>query len=263
MGTGSATILLSAPIFTRRWPLFRSRTKLVHSCVEPVPLCHVYSHQPPAYYVAAASSALGKTWPAAAPGLLGQASYSAGRLAEFWHRLSIGDPGRFQRIFGPGAECCFWAEGVHRFRPVFGFPGHLAVAKVCFRPNPTELPRVLPVGEARSSHQGWTEGALETSEWALQWILDAVTTTTAATAEFQKPVLPISAHHLEGGKCLDVALWESRHPGGNIPTGALSDLMSRMEAVGHSDAAFACAFYLSILPLQSAPPPSAEEIKDS
>ncbi len=240
-------IVACPPRFTRRWPRFLKQTRLVHSCVEPVPLCHIYSDRRPESGVNK-TSALGKTWPAAAPGLLGQASYSAGRLAEFWHRLSIGDPMKFQQLLGPRAECCYWAEGVHRFRPAFGFPGHLAVAKACFRPNPVDLPSVLLVGEAWSSHQGWPEGALETAEWALQWLLK--TALAPARGKKQQVLVPPAPttqhHHLEGGRYLDINLWETRHPGGEIPAGARSDLLSKMDAVGHSDAALACAFYLCL-----------------
>ena len=175
----------------------------------------------------------------AAPGFLGQASYSAGRLAEFWHRLAVGDPARFQQLLGPGAECCFWAEGVHRFRAAFGFPGHLAVARACTHPNPKSLPHVLLVGEAWSAHQGWTEGALETVDWALDSLLRGVPPP-------EGPQEGPNFFHLEGGRCLDVSSWEARHPGGTIPPSARADLLARMDAVSHSDAALACAFYMTI-----------------
>jgi len=86
-------------------------------------------------------------------------------------------------------------------------------------PQPVRLPRLHLVGEAFSSQQGWTEGALLTSLSAVDYILNDKTT---SKSKFAQP-LPLpeptkgGANMIYRGIVADVSEWGSRHPGGFGP----------------------------------------------
>ena len=86
-------------------------------------------------------------------------------------------------------------------------------------PSPVRLPGLYLVGEAFSSQQGWTEGALLTAAAVVEHILHRPETSASRYAQ------PMDAAPKEkGGKTmvyrglvLDVSEWAKRHPGGFGP----------------------------------------------
>jgi hypothetical protein len=86
-------------------------------------------------------------------------------------------------------------------------------------PSPVQLPRLHLIGEAFSSQQGWTEGALLTSMQAVEHI------TKHPLASASKHAQPIkAAERKKGGDqmiykgiVVDVSEWRDRHPGGFGP----------------------------------------------
>ena len=83
-------------------------------------------------------------------------------------------------------------------------------------PNPARLPRVYLVGEAYSSQQGWTEGALITSNLAVSHILSGETTSISKHAQpMHGPVTGRRDVITYRGLVLNVSTWRARHPGGS------------------------------------------------
>eukprot|EP00457_Paulinella_chromatophora_P003956 gb/GEZN01003966.1/.p1 GENE.gb/GEZN01003966.1/~~gb/GEZN01003966.1/.p1 ORF type:complete len:612 (-),score=76.47 gb/GEZN01003966.1/:209-2044(-) len=83
-------------------------------------------------------------------------------------------------------------------------------------PSPARLPRLYLVGEAYSSQQGWTEGALLTSFNAVNHILKSPTKSLSKFAQtLPKPIQKEGSNVMTyKGLIADVSEWRERHPGG-------------------------------------------------
>lgn len=240
------------------WSLLRKHARSLSSAVEAEVLQHVYVRggDPPHGRPAgpASSWVVPDTGQVVAPQYVGsgwwQVSYSSGRVARLWRDYAMQDERGFldrvrefaHAITGrPDAAAevrrHLWPFAVHKWRAVPGFDLPSAVT-AAVRVNPVRLPGVLCAGEAFSSHQGWMEGALETSELAVHAILGARGTTPRPTAD------PRGASewvvYVEGAR-VDVRDFAAVHPGG---VSALENhigehLDDYMMHVGHSPHAWA------------------------
>jgi hypothetical protein len=77
----------------------------------------------------------------------------------------------------------------------------------CVVPHPTKLPGLVCVGEQFSTEQGWAEGALESCDVALDYLLDG-------RVPFRRlKRLPVKCIAYDD-RIIDVADWLRRHPGG-------------------------------------------------
>lgn len=98
----------------------------------------------------------------------------------------------------------YWKNAVSFWHPnVSG----KALTSRCVVPHPVKLPGLAIVGEEFSRFQGWAEGALETAEIALRYLLDGkhghriIAKRPAGTLCYD-------------GRVLDVREWMKKHPGG-------------------------------------------------
>lgn len=263
-------VVACPPIFTREWLRFFEATRLSHACVEATPLCRIYMplRKPmerhdlhavlPYSRLQQVSSTPGKKHV--------QISYSAGPLARHWHRLSL-SPTRLKAELkrewdsldtkdvmqsvdidweGSDPLVYYWDHGVHRFRPGFGFDKH-AVTRAALYPVPDAEEYLCRIGEAFSGYQGWCEGALQTAELALSYKpppppLPRRPSLLPRTQTYESMCI--------NGRIIPIHDWLSRHPGG---AKAIEnhlrdkDALRAMLRVGHSQYAFAIAFYMDSL----------------
>ena len=236
------------PRFMEEWPSVRGWVRPQTACVRTAPLCHVYA-------TLKGDERLQKTF-FRTTGELGQvisgenrwfqASYTAGRTAEFWNRLALDDQAFRAKVRGMvrGAlrkevdevRAHFWQDAVHYWVPVYKTPTKDLVARAVV-PHPVALPRFYCAGEAFSGTQGWCEGALQTAEAALL---------AAAAAGPPPPAQYPEKYVLFQGRILDVAEWMEVHPG----TKALvedrlgQDITGVFGLVDHSKNAYATVFGL-------------------
>ena len=77
----------------------------------------------------------------------------------------------------------------------------------CVIPHPVSLPNLVCVGESFSLIQGWAEGALQTCEIALDYLLRGKT----PFKQFKRAPKNTVVYD---GRVIDVKDWFSRHPGG-------------------------------------------------
>lgn len=227
------------------WTAMRTHARPVLDAVEPGCLNHIYARgavgsvhrrSPSGLLQQTIGDQYGKGW--------FQASYSAGRVAEFWFRLFL--VGRetasdlLSRLLGfriSTPRVHFWAEAYHHWRPAPAFDLRKAVAKAV-QPHPFRLPNLYLCGEAFSSHQAWMEGALETAELATDAFLRRKSVLRRRTAPDEL---------CYDGRLIDVSEFQQVHPGG---VGAISahlldkDVRSLMEHIGHSKFAYATIFHL-------------------
>ena len=147
-----------------------------------------------------------------------QISYSAGRIATFWHRLKLDDPARFKALLQSelrregwnevpvdGIKSFYWAHAVHSWVPMFQDPAVDRLVQQSIVPHPTALPHLYWAGEAFSSIQGWMEGALQTANM----VLGMVTQDSSIPSKIRFP----SEFVIVDGRILDVSEWKHVHPG--------------------------------------------------
>ena len=95
-----------------------------------------------------------------------QISYSAGRMADYWQRLHLNHPKKFEAkikaefhrlpkcgIVGQH-PCLYWRHAVHMWKPVFGNVNTLAhMVDAAIEPHPVKLPQFYFIGEACRGNQ--------------------------------------------------------------------------------------------------------------
>ena len=227
------------------WSALRAHARPVLDAVEPGSLNHVY-----------ARGSIGGVHERSATGLLQQtigdqygrgwfqASYSAGRVAEFWFRLFLaGGTAAYsllKRLLGwaPGEiRVHFWREAYHRWRPAPAFDLPRAVRKAV-RPHPLRLPDLYLCGEAFSSYQAWMQGGVETARMATDLFLkrDRVQTRPKGRDEL-----------CVDGRLVDVAAFQAVHPGGRVAIARHlvdEDVGPLMRHVGHSEVANSAVLHM-------------------
>ena len=276
-------VIATPPRFAQDWEISKLYLKpLIHS-IGTLPLHHIYvknrSSQPaPGTFDATANGIVvsGGDYDAAGTGPQDrgyfQFLYSCGRTARFWNNLAISYPDRFIReirglfrkwsattqdpgpsTIDPGADIrrCYWPHAVHYWKPSFAFPqrGSDACVQKAVRPLPEKLPMLYCVGEAYSSVQGWTEGALQTTEVVLQCVLRDLGASVAERPRETKMARTKSGTETLriAGRTVDVTRWKHSHPGSRqlIEKYIGKDITDVFNAVGHSDDAWRVIFHLS------------------
>lgn len=198
--------------------------------------------------------------------------YSCGRTARFWNNLRLSHPVRFiddiKKLFkkwfcsrttnrGPRGDgridstadikSHYWPHAVHFWKPSFAFPKHvMTCVKKAVRPHGKNLPRLYCIGEAYSSVQGWTEGALQTAEMAIKFLVQDLKEKHFSA---KRPDMTQNSCLIIEGREVDVSLWKHRHPGSlqliEKYENHKGDLQDLFQAVGHSEDAWRTVFHLS------------------
>jgi monoamine oxidase len=141
-----------------------------------------------------------------------QVSYSAGRVADFWHGLSLTDlfkpflNEQFKHITGYSQKLIdvknyYWKNAVHYWQP-----NYKTTAKSLMRRSVVPhmlLDNLYIAGEAVSTNQGWLEGALETASLVLDLL----------SASPRKNIIFPKEYVIYDGRVLDVEHWKHFHPG--------------------------------------------------
>ena len=234
------------PSNSREWTILQNHARSTLCAVTEGSLSHIYvrSPHPPETHVRSPDSTLAQTISSQYGNDWFQASYSGGRIAQFWHHLRSQSVSKFRTVLyetlrrrmgisvASNAEhrMHYWPRAYHLWRPAPGFDLRRAVQHAV-QPNPTTCPNLFFAGEAFSSHQAWMEGALETAELALRGISHGG----------DRPVRNDETR--VDGRPVDVRAWMQSHPGGAgaLQNHAGEDLGVYMRHVGHSDEAWAFA----------------------
>jgi monoamine oxidase len=161
-----------------------------------------------------------------------QAAYACDRFERVWRELQYQGPDVLKReiqdqlakvdlpeIDGVEIDTVHLCSGfVHRWHLEAHVNGKTKdeLAAMAVYPQPVQLPRLHVIGEAFSSQQGWTEGALLTSMAAVDHILTSPTASKSphvqhvALGEQKKGGTKMAYR----GSVVDVSEWANRHPGG-------------------------------------------------
>lgn len=219
----SAVIFICVPPHAaERWTIVNQwgRAQLYAVMSSPLHRICAQTKSAPAesFHVRSPTSILGQSTSSAHSAWM-QPSYTGGRLARFWHRLRISQPGMFLAVIKEElwnvlsifieterVQSHYFEHGYHMWRPVPVFSLSRAV-EMSLMLNPRHLPNVFWAGEAYSSFQGWVEGAIETAQKAL-----AIFTGKAAYI-LSKRAMQVSDIVIEG-RILDAKTWMRNHPGG-------------------------------------------------
>lgn len=234
------------PTVSKEWTALREHARSTLCAVTEGALSHIYvrAPHPPATHVRCPDSTLAQTISSQYGNDWFQASYSGGRIAQFWHHLRSQSVSRFKTVLyetlrrrmgivvSSDAEhrAHYWPCAYHLWRPAPGFDMRRAV-RHAVQPNPKSCPNLFFAGEAFSSHQAWMEGAVETAEMVLETIVHGG----------DSPALDNETRI--DGRPVDVRAWSQSHPGGAraLENHAGEDLGVYMRHVGHSDQAWAFA----------------------
>jgi cytochrome b involved in lipid metabolism len=220
-------ILACPPIFWTSWQIY-TYLKPLHMCVKPLSLNHIYAKTSRRAKVRSnlnfhikTTSALSQIISSSYQNNWFQISYSAGKVADFWFQMNLRNPTYTEQLLKKylqevlnDLKCpqtihikdivqCYVRHAFHLWLPNFNFDKTRAIKKsIC--PNPARLPMCFVSGEAFSSHQGWIEGALETSDLVLRALhKNRLVTVNAVNFEYV----------IFQGAVLNIQQWKLVHPG--------------------------------------------------
>ena len=178
-----------------------------------------------------------------------QVSYSAGENARFFYRLKQTKPQMLGKIIKEKLaelgvnipisrmESHYWEEAFHYWKPVFNF-NIMDSMKNSVYPHPINLPGLFYAGEAFSTIQGWIEGALETSELALNTFYAI----KSRNYIFRPIKIPKSEEYvILDNRYLDVSQWKVVHPGSTqaINNYLRKDISQLFRHIKHTDYSWA------------------------
>jgi hypothetical protein len=180
-----------------------------------------------------------------------QISYSAGRAAEFWNRYKLKyGLAKMKTLLEDytGFELeeiasYHWTYGYHMWQPVPQFDIKKAVT-YSIEPQPNKLPHFYWSGECFSSYQGWSEGALETSDM----VLDCWHNKKHLVPLYKNIPTKYKEIMIFDGRILDVRKWKEVHPGSKelIEKHLGEDISKRFRFIKHSDLSWAALYSLQI-----------------
>jgi hypothetical protein len=235
-----------------KWEVSQKYLKPLLNSVKPLSLNHIYATSKDVGIVQRANipaSALAQVIPSTHDRKWFQVSYSAGRVANFWYnyKLRYGKSGLKKLVEKyfldqklDKVESYYWTHAYHLWRvtPYFEIE---KVVKNSICPNPVKLPNLWWAGECFSSYQGWSEGALETAEMALEMRHDYL-------PFYKKIDIPVKEWMLFDGRILDVKRWKNVHPGskGAIVGHLGEDISDLFRFIKHSELSWATLFSLQI-----------------
>ena len=235
-----------------RWDISQRYLKPLLNSVKPLSLHHIYAKSKDieiTKHTKLPSSSLAQVIPSTHGNEWFQVSYSAGRVANFWYnyKLKYGKSGLkklLEQYFldqkFDDVESYYWSHAYHLWRvtPYFDIK---QVVKNSICPNPVKLPNLWWAGECFSSYQGWSEGALETADLALERRKDYL-------PFYKKIDIPIQEYVIFDGKIVNVKSWMSVHPGGKKAiTGHIrEDISDLFRFIKHTELSWATLHSLQI-----------------
>lgn len=238
----SKVVVCIPPHAWRSWTVGQ-KCQTALDAVQSMPLHHIYASGGTAPQRHERAPSVGQRIPSQYGNKWYQVSYSAGRLADFWYRMSLSYPVDFARLLGRPSRnlrSLHWQHAFHMWRPVFDFDLDRAVA-ASVEPNPAECPGLYFANESHSSHQAWMEGALEMAERVVARIQGAPGVRRRVPREWVT---------LDGW-IIDVGRWKQVHPGSAqaLQAHMREDVSGLFAHVGHSHVARATAHSLKVRPV--------------
>jgi len=180
-----------------------------------------------------------------------QVSYSAGRAADFWNRYKLKYGltkmkkllEKYSNFNLEEIKSYHWTYGYHMWRAVPQFDIKKAVA-YSIEPQPVILPHFYWSGECFSSYQGWSEGALETSDMVLKCWHEKI----HQVPIYKSVPKTYKEFMIFDGRILDVKKWKEVHPGSKelIVKHLGEDISKRFRFIKHSDLSWAVLYSLQI-----------------
>ena len=264
------------PRDARNWAVCRRWMRAQLATVDTLPLHHIYARlrdnsvdgrssvrRLPATYLKLPRSRLGQVISGDYGRDRFQVSYTGGRRALFWNRLKLSSPTQFRALLARDMNTVLldrfpeslhgvklfdirshhWEHAVHFWRPAVGVARNHDRVRRCAVPHPVRLPGLVWCGEAFSGHQGWVEGALETTEIACDALIS-----TKAWAPSQKKNVADGVQLVLEDRVIDATTWAPVHPGtpSAIHKYAGQDITELFSHINHSDNAWAHAFHLQV-----------------
>lgn len=180
-----------------------------------------------------------------------QISYSAGRAAEFWNRYKLKyGLCKMKKLIEEYTNfeleeiaSYHWTHAYHMWRPTPQFDIKKAVA-FSIEPQIKKLPHFYWSGECFSSYQGWSEGALETSDM----VLNCWYNKKHLVPLYKKIPTKYKEFMFFDNRILDVKKWKEVHPSGKeiIEKHMGEDISKRFRFVKHSDISWSALYSLQI-----------------
>ena len=137
---------------------------------------------------------------------------------------------------------CYTQKAVHYWISSYGFNLKKNVLKSIY-PDPVNLPNLFWAGEAFSTNQGWIEGALETSELALEQFYQVF---NHQYHFYPVEVDTIPEYVILDNRVLDVNQWKKVHPGSiqSINNHLQEDISNLFKMIDHKEYSWSIALNL-------------------
>lgn len=248
------------PHFVRYWTISKLYLKPLIFSVDTMPINHLYGydsnlsnfHQNK--FQIFTSSSLDQIISGNYQNNWFQVAYTSGMRADFWKHIIQLFPEKVTKIINQTLNKmniklkisdyyqCYTEKAVHYWNSNYGFNLEKNVLKSIY-PDPVNLPGLFWAGEAFSSNQGWIEGALETSELALNQFYQVF--------NHQYHFYPITLDNtfeymILDNRVLDVAQWKKVHPGSiqSINNHLHEDISQLFRMINHKEYSWAIVLNL-------------------
>lgn len=252
-------VILCAPPDKINFPSIARWLHPLFSSVETVPLMHVYAklkkgRLPNHTYIVNPSTSNAQIISGDHSDFF-QLSYTGGRTAYYMHNLYLNHRDKFTEVLrknfytqfsketyeldADSISVRYWDQAVHFYRPILRISGK-TIQDLCnqsIEPHPLMLPNFYVCGETFSTHQGWLEGALETSEMVLQRMKDPKPPRATGIG---KECVGVD------GRIINVGAFKKIHPGSEqaLQPYLGQDASTKFKSIGHPKYASAYLFHL-------------------
>ena len=174
-----------------------------------------------------------------------QISYSSGENAKYWNRIKLENPNYFKKILQKSIDninlkinieeikSFYWDKAIHYWKPIYKLNVKKEMLKSIY-PHPVNLPNLFWCGEAFSSIQGWIEGALETSDIALNKFNNLLSNVKIFKHIYLKPN---QEYMIIDNRYIDIKEWKKIHPGSYsaIQNHLFEDISHLFRQINHSE----------------------------
>jgi len=224
--------------------------------VKPLSLHHIYATSKDFTVVKRANvpgSALQQVLPPTHDKNWFQASYSSGRIADFWYNYKMKHGGEKMKnlvekylldIKLDKIESYYWSHAYHTWIATPYFDLEKSV-KGSIHPNPLKLPNLWWAGECFSGYQGWSEGALQTAKMAIDDYMDK---RTGYIPLYKNVPQKYKEWMIFDGRILDLKRWKNVHPGTKeaIVGHLKEDVSNLFRFIKHSGLSWATLYSLQV-----------------
>ncbi len=261
--TSKFVFLCLPPEYIQDWTISKEYLKPLINSVNTISLHHIYAYSKKLNnffnnsFLIKTDSALGQIVSGDFNNNWFQISYSGGQIADFWNHVKLNSPSIFKnklishfnqlgfnKLEISKIESYYWKNAIHYWIPNFNFNLENNVNNSIY-PNPICLPNLLYAGESFSSIQGWIEGALQTSELALNKFTNIVNQKQI----FNELIIKKNTEYvLIDNLVIDIKKWKKVHPGSEkaIRNHLGEDISQLFRQINHKDYSWGIIYNLLI-----------------